>query len=62
MGKQECHVVMRKSRIWFERDGWCYMVKFITYYEHSYRIRVVWDVVVFVLLVPLIHILWLNIL
>lgn len=44
-----------------EMNGCC-MVKFNTYFDYSYRFRVVWDVVAFALLVPLIHILWLNIL
>lgn len=61
-GDQECRVVTRKSSIWVERDEWCRMVKFNTYLDYSYRFCVVWDVVPFSLLVPLIHILWLNIL
>ena len=45
-----------------ERDEWGCMVKSNTHLNYSYRFRVVWDVVTFSLLVPLIHILWLNIL
>ncbi len=47
---------------WAERDEWCCMLEFNTYLCYSYRFSVVWDVVSFSLLVPLIHILWSNIL
>lgn len=60
-GEQECCVVTRKSSIWVERDEWCCLVKFNTYLDYPYRFCVVWDVVKFSLLVPLIHILWLKI-
>lgn len=57
----ECRVVTSLA-FSLRKNEWCCMVRFNTYLSYLNRFRVVWDVVTFSLLVPVIHTLWLNML
>lgn len=53
-GEQECRAVTSLA-FGLRKNEWRCMVRFNTYLDYLYRFCVVWDVVAFSLLVPLIH-------